>query len=201
MDLPVKPTALWAPRQWLGSIEALRGIAALAVVLFHATLIYGLAEFTPWTVGAVFQWLGQWGVILFFVLSGFCIHLPAARQLAQGAVFRLDKRVFFSPPCAPPPSHPLCRAADFGLRGPLDDHPFYRPPDVDGAPRARLFPPCLLAHPVFQHQLGVLDNRHRGRFLLLLSGLPKTQRGPRKMGCTGAPVFFRAGRLWSGVGA
>jgi peptidoglycan/LPS O-acetylase OafA/YrhL len=28
------------------------------------------------------QWLGGWGVTLFFVLSGFCIHLPFARRLA-----------------------------------------------------------------------------------------------------------------------
>src|SRR5262249_32720815 len=32
-------------------------------------------------------WMGSWGVTLFFVLSGFCIHLPQARKEAEGAPF------------------------------------------------------------------------------------------------------------------
>ena len=28
--------------------------------------------------------LGNWGVTLFFVLSGFCIHLPQARKEIEG---------------------------------------------------------------------------------------------------------------------
>lgn len=71
------------------SIDALRGIAALGVVLYHAVLQ------TPHAVpNNVFQWpvkgiqflssFGYIGVFLFFVISGFCIHLQWARREAAG---------------------------------------------------------------------------------------------------------------------
>jgi peptidoglycan/LPS O-acetylase OafA/YrhL len=63
------------------SLDPLRGVAALAVVVSHAA--------GAWSVGAgasisatMFEWLGSWGVTLFFVLSGFCIHLPQARAFS-----------------------------------------------------------------------------------------------------------------------
>jgi len=67
----------------LGSIDVLRGLAALAVVFVHiprVMLVPGHAT------GLLFlpSYLGSRGVILFLVLSGFCIHLRVAEGLAQG---------------------------------------------------------------------------------------------------------------------
>jgi peptidoglycan/LPS O-acetylase OafA/YrhL len=73
----------------LQSIDALRGIAALGVVLYHAVLQ------TPNAVpNNIFRWpvnllqfvssFGYIGVFLFFVISGFCIHLQWAKSRAAG---------------------------------------------------------------------------------------------------------------------
>jgi peptidoglycan/LPS O-acetylase OafA/YrhL len=73
----------------LQSIDALRGVAALGVVLYHAVLQ------TPNAVpNNVFRWpvkllqfvtsFGYIGVFLFFVISGFCIHLQWAKSRAAG---------------------------------------------------------------------------------------------------------------------
>jgi peptidoglycan/LPS O-acetylase OafA/YrhL len=73
----------------LQSIDALRGIAALGVVLYHA--VSQTANTVP---GNLFQYpvrliqflasFGYIGVFLFFVISGFCIHLQWARARAAG---------------------------------------------------------------------------------------------------------------------
>ncbi len=70
----------------LSSIDALRGVAALGVVLYHT--IGPNARFGP----RVLNWLatpilpairfGYVGVFLFFVISGFCIHLSRAKAQA-----------------------------------------------------------------------------------------------------------------------
>jgi peptidoglycan/LPS O-acetylase OafA/YrhL len=54
-------------------IDALRGVAALAVVLFHASFAFGYV-----------------GVYLFFVISGFCIHLRWARSSARNGIGRVE---------------------------------------------------------------------------------------------------------------
>lgn len=84
------------PRYW--SLDILRGVCALAVFLNHWILYSNLAP-----AGGVEEWLHRWlrhayetfivlfwptggqhpAVIGFFVLSGFCIHGPFARRLAQ----------------------------------------------------------------------------------------------------------------------
>jgi len=78
----------------LASIDTLRGTAALAVVVTHA--------FTQGPPPADAQWFralrsvtgyGHLGVALFFVISGFCIHLRAARLAAVGG--RTAQRVDF----------------------------------------------------------------------------------------------------------
>lgn len=76
----------------LRSIDALRGIAALAVVVDHAMLYGNWPDPSPlW-----FLWirsigtLGLWGVPLFFVISGFCIHLRWAKRYASTGEQRLD---------------------------------------------------------------------------------------------------------------
>ena len=72
------------------SIDALRGVAALGVVLYHAVL-----QTTGALPNNLFQWpvkgiqllssFGYIGVFLFFVISGFCIHLQWARARVKTA--------------------------------------------------------------------------------------------------------------------
>src|SRR6266850_5960940 len=73
----------------LRSIDALRGIAAIGVVLYHS--VPRPANGIPTTLlnwaGYVVQYgssVGYIGVFLFFVISGFCIHLQWARARAAG---------------------------------------------------------------------------------------------------------------------
>jgi peptidoglycan/LPS O-acetylase OafA/YrhL len=71
----------------LQSIDALRGVAALGVVLYHA-ITQGVAgvpnNFFRWPVKLVqlISSFGYIGVFLFFVISGFCIHLQWAKSRA-----------------------------------------------------------------------------------------------------------------------
>jgi peptidoglycan/LPS O-acetylase OafA/YrhL len=76
-----------APAVRLRSIDFLRGLAALAVAFGHALTAapYGFA-------GAVFEqiclhvmWIAVNGIPLFFVVSGFCIHLG---QVRHGGAFK-----------------------------------------------------------------------------------------------------------------
>ncbi|HET8529599.1 MAG TPA: acyltransferase family protein, partial [Methylomirabilota bacterium] len=64
-------------------VDQLRGLAALAVVLCHlAVSAYREAPNLggdPWPWLALILGFGYLGVPLFFVISGFCIHLPQAR--------------------------------------------------------------------------------------------------------------------------
>jgi len=64
----------------LQSVDSLRGIAALAVVVDHAVLHAHLTTAASGTVLWIQTVLrrGDLGVSLFFVISGFCIHLTAA---------------------------------------------------------------------------------------------------------------------------
>jgi peptidoglycan/LPS O-acetylase OafA/YrhL len=72
----------------LKSIDALRGIAALGVVLYHAVMQGSNAvppNFFRWPV-KLLQFVssfGYIGVFLFFVISGFCIHLQWAKSRSQ----------------------------------------------------------------------------------------------------------------------
>lgn len=69
----------------LQSIDALRGIAALGVVLYHSVLQTQNAipnNFLQWPVKLIqfISSMGYIGVFLFFVISGFCIHLQWAKN-------------------------------------------------------------------------------------------------------------------------
>ena len=84
---PIKAEAWTGGR--LTSIDALRGIAALGVVLYHAVgrvdapRPQGLLQWPGYFVHSL-TGFGYIGVFLFFVISGFCIHLQWARARAAG---------------------------------------------------------------------------------------------------------------------
>jgi peptidoglycan/LPS O-acetylase OafA/YrhL len=77
------------PTLRLRSIDALRGAAALGVVLYHsvdrspAVVPLGWTRY-PELVLQFVSSFGYIGVFLFFVISGFCIHLQWARAKANG---------------------------------------------------------------------------------------------------------------------
>jgi peptidoglycan/LPS O-acetylase OafA/YrhL len=82
-------TTLPEPRRLRG-IDALRGVAALGVVLYHAieqgkhVLPNNFFQY-PIQLVQFASSFGYIGVFLFFVISGFCIHLQWARAKASGA--------------------------------------------------------------------------------------------------------------------
>ncbi len=88
--------------QRLKSIDFLRGIAVLAVLCHHA-ITYGQykAIDVPWFNSICYAFRqGHLGVNLFFVISGFCIHLAWTRQfsISGGAsvnFFHFWKRRFY----------------------------------------------------------------------------------------------------------
>jgi peptidoglycan/LPS O-acetylase OafA/YrhL len=66
-------------------IEAVRGVAALLVVLFHAgRLLSGPKDYGSLPLGGVFDF-GRAGVDVFFVLSGFIISFIHARDVTSDA--------------------------------------------------------------------------------------------------------------------
>src|SRR6266404_1213201 len=73
----------------LASIDALRGAAALGIVLYHAVGVAGDTgpqNLLRWPVVFIHSLtsFGYVGVFLFFVISGFCIHLQWAKARAAG---------------------------------------------------------------------------------------------------------------------
>ena len=80
----------------LGAIDALRGAAALSVVAYHAINFTDAVPVSRWlsAVHAVLD-RGYLGVPLFFVISGFCIHLRAAARHAQSGEQRVDYLAFW----------------------------------------------------------------------------------------------------------
>jgi peptidoglycan/LPS O-acetylase OafA/YrhL len=80
----------------IASIEQLRGLAALGVVLCHvAGQFYGIDRYSEGPA-KLLGWAGQVGVALFFVISGFCIRLPLARARAEDSSARLDVKDYLA---------------------------------------------------------------------------------------------------------
>lgn len=67
-----------ASRNRLHELDALRGIAALVVVLYHYTARYGEVYSPHLSPQWAFEW-GKYGVHLFFMISGFVIFMTLGR--------------------------------------------------------------------------------------------------------------------------
>lgn len=76
-----------APRVELPCVDGARAVAAFAVVAYHAAgyayYSYG-THWAPRPVRSVMSVLGQLGVAMFFVLSGFLLHRPFASAHLSG---------------------------------------------------------------------------------------------------------------------
>ncbi len=71
------------------TLDAMRGAAALVVVTYHALTVAPLTALSGWqwwlpTVAAYIVHFAYAGIYLFFVISGFCIHLFWAKARAAG---------------------------------------------------------------------------------------------------------------------
>lgn len=62
----------------IGVFDGLRGVAILAVVWYHLTLVTGV------TPASLVAQTGFMGVDLFFFVSGFCLFWPHARHIFEG---------------------------------------------------------------------------------------------------------------------
>ena len=66
----------------VASVDAMRACAAASVAIFHIHGTVASLQSSPpaWltTLGLFTHCLGTWGVGIFFILSGFCIHMPTA---------------------------------------------------------------------------------------------------------------------------
>ena len=74
----------------------MRGVAALSVLIYHAVYSVGPSEKSPfpWLM-KFFAYHGWTGVYLFFVISGFCIHLRRVKAQAAGESAAIDFRAFW----------------------------------------------------------------------------------------------------------
>jgi peptidoglycan/LPS O-acetylase OafA/YrhL len=90
--------SLELPRR-LSGLDVLRALAAWAVVVAHIVKWPWAFAGADGAIGEVWRFIqvatGTWGVGIFFVLSGTCIHLPIARRLGREAAPALDLREYF----------------------------------------------------------------------------------------------------------
>lgn len=84
-----------APAGHLSGLEMLRGLAALAVVFHHIAQQLIGNPLAGSAGGRLLLWLGGWGVIVFFVLSGFCIHSSVLKQ-SQASEIKPDWPSYFA---------------------------------------------------------------------------------------------------------
>jgi peptidoglycan/LPS O-acetylase OafA/YrhL len=77
----------------LPGIDLLRGLAAVGVTVGH--LVQTATPGFHQRVGGATQTLGSWGVGIFFLISGFCIHAPTVRRELAGDGSALDLRAFY----------------------------------------------------------------------------------------------------------
>ncbi len=97
VDTTLALTHSSAPRVRLEFLDGLRGIAALYVVLFHATYFAGgmKLSFLAQGMQAGLRF-GHYAVDVFIVLSGYCLMIPVARsadkQIPRGVVDYIKRR-------------------------------------------------------------------------------------------------------------
>ncbi|MES2091921.1 MAG: acyltransferase [Pseudomonadota bacterium] len=70
------------------ALDGLRAVAALSVFVHHIYQQFS-DQWTGPIFGAVMSHLGPWGVSMFFVLSGFCIHWARLMDADRGRRFQL----------------------------------------------------------------------------------------------------------------
>lgn len=73
------------------TLDAMRGVAAVAVVTYHALGVAPQTAFNGWElwvprIAAFMVHFAYAGIYLFFVISGFCIHLFWAKARSAGVV-------------------------------------------------------------------------------------------------------------------
>jgi peptidoglycan/LPS O-acetylase OafA/YrhL len=83
MSTDINPTTRDAPRNI--SLQALRGVAACSVMVYHAAHFTGLRTGTTWLEPIFNGLFGFYGVLVFFVLSGY---------LMEAAIRRYDAKTF-----------------------------------------------------------------------------------------------------------
>ncbi|MCZ8370919.1 MAG: acyltransferase [Porphyrobacter sp.] len=90
------------------AIDAMRGLAAIAVVLYHARVEFWAGLSAVWRTYGITIWpdaligyasapfsFGWFGVQVFFVLSGYCIHRRASQQFAASDQVAVDWLLFY----------------------------------------------------------------------------------------------------------
>jgi peptidoglycan/LPS O-acetylase OafA/YrhL len=88
MRIVSRPAAAPASGHHFAVLDWLRALAALAVFAHHFYQQYASKDDSPaWH--ALLAHLGTWGVAVFFVLSGFCIHWSSIGRRASRSTFSL----------------------------------------------------------------------------------------------------------------
>src|SRR5690242_13750888 len=86
----------WESRGRLLSVDVLRGLAAMAVVLTHIQhYSHGGRLDLRFFLVLPLEIVGNMGVPLFIVLSGFCIHLGVAKRMGRTGVIKADWASFW----------------------------------------------------------------------------------------------------------
>lgn len=80
-------------RKNLNTLQAFRGVAAILVLLFHATGILGEAFNTTYLWG-IFELVGSYGVDFFFVLSGFIIFYAHSGDIGSRRIMPYLRKRF-----------------------------------------------------------------------------------------------------------
>jgi peptidoglycan/LPS O-acetylase OafA/YrhL len=98
MEPPARPVRPYQPQR-LPELDSLRGLASLSVVFHHFKLLWegrALSGFTQFLYQGPLRLIssGNEAVVLFFVLSGFVLSIPAIHGRAQPYPVFFTRRIF-----------------------------------------------------------------------------------------------------------